>query len=85
MRKHASFAKEGTEDDPGIEEENAVTQLPKWNVNEGDDGNDQERYQRFFSVSRDQSQKNEKIDQKVSPIVITAAQGSKVRFEYSLD
>jgi len=85
MRKNASSAKEGTEDDPGVKEENAVAELPKRNVNKGDYGNDHEWIQRFFGESRGQSQKQEKIDQNVSPIIITAAQGSHVWLEYSLD
>jgi len=73
MRKNASSAKEGTEDDPGVKEENAVAELPKRNVNEGDYGNDHEWIHCIFGKSRGKSRKQEKIDQNVSPIVITTA------------
>ena len=73
MRKHTSFAKKGTKENPGIEKENAVTKLPEWNIKKDNDGDSEKWHQHGFGKSRCQSQKQEKIDKRVSQIVIAAA------------
>ena len=85
MRNHASFAKEATEENPGIEEENAVTKLPEWDVNKDNDSYDGKWDECGLGESRCQGDQQEKVNNGIGQIVVTAAQGSHLWFKYSLD
>ncbi len=79
------MAKESAEENAGIKEKNAVTNLSERNINEDNDHYDGKRDKNGFCESCCQSQKQEKVDENISQIVIAAAQESHMRLKHSLN
>ena len=79
------MAKEGAEENAAIKEKNAVTNLSERNIDEDNDRYDGKRDKQGFRKSCCQSHKQEKVDENISQIVVTAAQESHMRLKHSLN